>query len=110
MNGPDGNPLIISFNLLGLQFTALNGDREYVFNNSISFVVTCPDQAAIDYYWEKLTGEGGKEGRCGWLNDRFGVAWQVVPSNLGSLLKTPAAMAELLKMNKLNIAVLEAAA
>ena len=71
--------------------------------------MTCEDQAAIDYYWDKLTSEGGKEGRCGWLTDRFGVAWQVVPRNLGHLLKTPAAMAGLLKMNKLDISTFEAA-
>ncbi len=110
MATPEGKPLTIGFDLLGTHFTALNGDREYVFNNSISFVVTCDDQVAIDYYWAKLTGEGGKEGRCGWLTDKFGVAWQVVPRNLADMLKPPAAMAALLKMYKLDISTFEAAA
>ena len=71
--------------------------------------MTCEDQAAIDYYWDGLTADGGKEGRCGWLTDKFGVAWQVVPRDLGSLLRTPAAMAALLKMNQLDISAFETA-
>ncbi len=107
--GPGGKPITMSFELLGLSFIALNGDRDYHFNNSISFMVTCRDQAEIDHYWTKLTEGGGKEGHCGWLTDRFGLAWQVVPRGLGEMLRTPGAMAALRTMKKLNISVLEAA-
>ena len=109
MKNTDGSPLIISFDLLGFSFTALNGDRHYPFNNSISFVITCQSQAEIDHYWTKLTEHGGQEGRCGWLTDRFGLAWQVVPQNLGKLLESPAAMKALGGMRKLEISTLIAA-
>ena len=106
---PQGKVLVINFELGGHRFTALNGGPNYKFTKAISFVVSCADQQEIDHYWTRLT-DGGKELQCGWLEDRFGLAWQIVPSRLGELLKHPNAMQAMMKMVKLNIAELEQAA
>lgn len=82
------NPIVVTFNLNGNQFMALNGGPKFKFNESISFMISCDNQEEIDYYWNKLT-EGGKESMCGWLEDKFGVSWQVVPSMLGQLMSNP---------------------
>lgn len=108
--GPKPPVLTANFELDGLRFTALNGGPYFKFNESISFVVTCHSQAEIDDYWSKLTADGGSESQCGWLKDRFGLSWQVVPAQLGQLLKHPAAMQAMMKMKKLDIAELERAA
>ena len=107
--GPKGTILTIAFDLDGQRFTALNGGPMYTFNESISFVIRCDNQDEVDYYWERLT-KGGKEIQCGWLKDKFGVSWQVVPAKLGELLKKPKAMQAMMKMVKLDIAELERAA
>jgi len=84
------------------------------FNEAISLVVTCESQDEIDFYWEQLTSNGGKEGRCGWLKDKYGVSWQIVPSILGKLMSNgahaPKVMEAFMKMNKFDIATLENAA
>ncbi|GAB4093092.1 VOC family protein [Flaviaesturariibacter terrae] len=109
MPGPDGKPVVVAFELAGQSFTALNGGPQFTFNESVSFVIHCKDQAEIDYYWERLSADGGKPSRCGWLKDPFGLSWQVIPANLPELLRHPGAMEALMKMDKIEIAGLEAA-
>jgi predicted 3-demethylubiquinone-9 3-methyltransferase (glyoxalase superfamily) len=107
--GPKGGVLTVSFELDGLRFTALNGGPAYQFTPAVSFVVRCDTQQEIDDYWAKLTA-AGKEIQCGWLVDKFGLSWQIVPARLPELLKDPRAMQAMMKMKKLNIAELERAA
>jgi predicted 3-demethylubiquinone-9 3-methyltransferase (glyoxalase superfamily) len=107
--GPKGSVITIGFELDGQPFTALNGGPDHEFNEAISFFVHCKNQTEIDHYWSKLV-DGGAEIACGWLKDRFGVRWQVVPDNIGELLRDPAAMRAMMTMKKLDIAALEAAA
>ena len=106
--GP-ANVLTIAFELDGQKFTALNGGPTFKFNEAISFVVRCDSQAEVDEYWDKLSA-GGRESQCGWLKDKFGLSWQIVPARLADLLKNPAAMQAMLRMKKLDIAELERAA
>jgi predicted 3-demethylubiquinone-9 3-methyltransferase (glyoxalase superfamily) len=101
--------ITVSFELDGQIFTALNGGPLFKFNESVSFVVRCDNQQDIDYYWAKLTA-GGEESQCGWLKDKFGLSWQVVPGALPDLIRHPAALAAMMKMKKLDIAELERAA
>jgi predicted 3-demethylubiquinone-9 3-methyltransferase (glyoxalase superfamily) len=104
-----GAILTISFELDGLNFTALNGGpEEHVFNNAVSFVVRCESQEEVDYYWSRLT-EGGQEVACGWLKDKFGLTWQVVPAQIAELVSNPKSMQAMMTMKKLNIAELERA-
>ncbi len=98
----------IGFELDGQTFTALNGGPMYKFTEAVSFVVKCDSQEEVDYYWSKLT-QGGNEIQCGWLKDKFGLCWQVVPARIGELLKSPKAMQAMMKMKKLDIAELERA-
>jgi len=107
--GPKGSILTVAFDLDGQRFTALNGGPMYKINEAISFVVRCDNQEEVDYYWERLT-TGGTEIRCGWLKDKFGVTWQIVPSKLAELIKNPNAMKAMMSMKKFNIAELERAA
>ncbi len=115
-DGHDGNGALLSatFELDGQEFMALNGGPTFTFAQGISLFVTCETQAEVDEYWEKLS-EGGQEGPCGWLTDRFGVSWQVVPRVLGELLDDEDAqrannvLDAMLSMSKLDIAALEAA-
>jgi predicted 3-demethylubiquinone-9 3-methyltransferase (glyoxalase superfamily) len=107
--GPKGSIVTIGFELDGQPFTALNGGPEHQFNEAISFFIHCKDQAEIDYYWSKLTDGGGAEIACGWLKDRFGVRWQVIPENIMELVNKPAAMQAMMTMKKLDIAALQAA-
>jgi|SRR5665213_981965 len=107
--GPTGSILTIAFDLDGQRFTALNGGPNHTFNSAVSFVIRCDNQDEVDYYWERLTS-GGTEVQCGWLTDKFGVSWQVVPAKLGELLEKPKAMQAMMKMKKLDIAELERAA
>lgn len=114
-NFPDITPspaktLTIAFELDGLPFTALNGGPNFTFNQAVSFVIHCATQQEIDYFWEALTSGGGSEVACGWLTDKFGLSWQVVPKNIGELAGKPKAMQALMQMKKLNIATLEQAA
>jgi predicted 3-demethylubiquinone-9 3-methyltransferase (glyoxalase superfamily) len=106
---PDKKVLTIAFELDGQKFTALNGGPYHKFNEAISFVILCHSQAEIDDYWTKLT-DGGSEIQCGWLKDKFGLCWQVVPANIGKLLSHPKAMQAMYGMKKLVIADLENAA
>jgi predicted 3-demethylubiquinone-9 3-methyltransferase (glyoxalase superfamily) len=106
--GPKGGVLTVSFELDGLRFTALNGGPAYQFTPAISFAVRCDTQQEIDDYWSKLTA-GGKEIQCGWLVDKFGLSWQIVPARLPELLKDSRAMQAMMKMKKLDIAELERA-
>ena|ERR1035441_7466947 len=101
--------LTLSFELDGQRFTALNGGPHFKFNESISFVVRCDSQDDVDYYWSKLSA-GGSESQCGWLKDKFGLSWQIVPARIGELIKHPKAMQAMMGMKKLDIAELEHAA
>ena len=107
--GPKGSIITIAFELDGQKFTALNGGPMFKFTEAISLVVRCDNQQEIDDYWSKLSGGGGSESQCGWLKDKFGLSWQIVPAKLGELLKHPKAMQALMKMKKLDIAELERA-
>jgi predicted 3-demethylubiquinone-9 3-methyltransferase (glyoxalase superfamily) len=107
--GPKGGVLTVSFELDGTRFTALNGGPNYKFNEAVSFVVRCDSQAEVDYYWSRLV-EGGSEIACGWLKDKFGLCWQIVPAQLPELVRSPKAMQAMMKMKKLDIAELERAA
>jgi predicted 3-demethylubiquinone-9 3-methyltransferase (glyoxalase superfamily) len=112
---PEGTVMTVGFEVMGQEFVALNGGPEFTFNEAISFQVLCDSQEEVDAYWSKL-GEGGEEGPCGWLKDRFGVAWQVVPKALPRLLEDPDAakaqrvMSAMLQMRKIDIGELERAA
>ena len=103
------NPMVVIFELDGKKFMGLNGGPHYTFNEAVSFVVECESQQEIDHYWDKLT-EGGEEGRCGWLKDRYGVSWQVVPSVLNQLMSDPErgsrVVEAFMKMKKFDIAKL----
>jgi predicted 3-demethylubiquinone-9 3-methyltransferase (glyoxalase superfamily) len=106
--GPKGSVLTASFELEGLEFTALNGGPHFKFTEAISFHVSCESQEEVDYFWSKLS-EGGQTSRCGWLKDRYGVSWQIVPSILPKLLqdknagKSNSVMQAMLQMDKLDI-------
>jgi predicted 3-demethylubiquinone-9 3-methyltransferase (glyoxalase superfamily) len=111
---PAGSVLTVEFELDGQRFTALNGGPAFQFSEAISLEIQCQTQEEIDHYWEKL-GDGGEEGPCGWLKDRFGLSWQVTPLVLGEMLSDPdqnkqrRVMEAFLPMKKLDIAVLEKA-
>jgi predicted 3-demethylubiquinone-9 3-methyltransferase (glyoxalase superfamily) len=112
--GPAGSVLAVAFELNGQKFVALNGGPEFTFNESISFQVHCRDQDEVDYYWDKLSA-GGQEVACGWLKDRYGVSWQVIPSVLTDMIDDPdqekarRATEAMLSMKKFDIAALEKA-
>ncbi|MGI9022055.1 MAG: VOC family protein [Acidimicrobiales bacterium] len=112
---PEGMVLMVQFELAGQEFLALNGGPEFTFDEAISFQVNCESQEEIDYFWNKLS-DGGEEGPCGWLKDKFGVSWQIVPSFLmDKMLRDPdvekgqRAMKAVLGMGKLDIAEIQAA-
>jgi predicted 3-demethylubiquinone-9 3-methyltransferase (glyoxalase superfamily) len=111
----EGTVMTVLFTLDGQRVGALNGGPQYTFNEAVSFMVECADQEEVDRYWDALS-EGGEEGPCGWLKDRFGLSWQIVPKALPELLGDPdrekaqRVMAAMLKMRKIEIAGLEAAA
>jgi predicted 3-demethylubiquinone-9 3-methyltransferase (glyoxalase superfamily) len=107
--GPKGSILTIAFELDGQKFSALNGGPMFKFTEAISFVVRCDSQQEVDDYWSKLSA-GGSEIQCGWLKDKFGLSWQIVPARLPDLIKHPKAMQAMLGMKKLIIADLERAA
>jgi predicted 3-demethylubiquinone-9 3-methyltransferase (glyoxalase superfamily) len=112
---PSGTVDTVSFELLGQEFMAISAGPLFKFNESISFIVRCETQEEIDYYWEKLTAGGGEEGQCGWLKDRYGLSWQVVPAAMDEMMaeKDPEALARVtqafLKMAKFDIAALQRA-
>ena len=109
------SPMSASFVIEGQEFMALNGGPQFKFNEAVSFFIRCETQDEVDYFWHKLTDDGGAESRCGWLKDRFGLSWQVIPNALGQYLgdrdraKADRVMQAMLKMKKIDIATLEAA-
>lgn len=111
-----GSVMLVSWRIGDQEFTGINGGPQFTFSEAVSFEIRCEDQAEVDFFWEKLTADGGEEGQCGWCKDRFGVSWQVVPSGLNELLaegdaeKTERAMAAMLKMQKLDIEEMRRAA
>ena len=113
--GPEGSAMVVDFTLSGRRFTALNGGPDFTFNEAVSFVIDCEDQAEVDRYWDALVEGGGEHGPCGWLKDRFGLSWQVVPKQLYEVLEgsdrdgAQRAMEAMLQMSKLDVAQLEAA-
>ena len=113
--GPAGTVLTVDFVLDGQEFTAINGGPQFTFDEAISFLINCADQEEIDYYWNTLT-DGGAESQCGWLKDRYGVSWQVVPEAWADLLNDPdkdrvaRAMQAVLGMRKIDVAAVYAAA
>lgn len=113
--GREGSVMSATFQLEDQGFMALNGGPYFKFNEAVSFFVNCKDQKEVDYYWEALTADGGEESMCGWLKDKFGISWQIVPAILSRLLDSPdqersaQAMEAMLKMKKLDIKALEKA-
>lgn len=113
--GPVGSVMTVEFQIEGQPFIALNGGPLFTFNESISFVVSCETQKEVDHLWNALTADGGQESMCGWLKDKFGVSWQIVPTAMGKLMsgkdpkKSQRAMQAMMKMKKLDIAELERA-
>jgi predicted 3-demethylubiquinone-9 3-methyltransferase (glyoxalase superfamily) len=114
--GPTGGVFTVQFWLDGLEFTALNGGPHFTFNEAVSFVVHCETQREVDYYWDALLADGGQPSQCGWLKDRFGLSWQIVPTVLLELIGDPdpqraqRATAAMMKMVKLDIETLQKAA
>jgi len=113
--GPAGKVMTATFELNGLEFTALNGGPEFNFTEAISFAVNCQTQAEVDHLWQKLTDDGGEEGQCGWLKDKFGLSWQIIPDRLGELLgdkdaeKANRVMQAMLQMKKIDVTALQQA-
>ena len=113
---PSGTALMVQFRLAGQRFQALNGGPQYAFSEAVSLSAACKDEAEVDHYWNALTANGGQGGRCGWLKDRFGVSWQVVPDGLGAVLSDPdparaqRAMRAMMGMKKLDLPAMRAAA
>ena len=107
---------MVEFELAGRRFQALNGGPQYTHSEAVSFSISARDAAEVDHFWNSLTANGGSEGRCGWLKDRFGVSWQVVPEGLGAVLSDPdrgragRAMRAMMQMRKLDLAAMRAAA
>lgn len=112
---PDGSVMTVAFEIDGTRFTALNGGPAFTFTEAISFQIDCKDQQEVDYYWEKLIEGGGKPVQCGWLKDKYGLSWQVVPAALKEMLmdkdsaKASRVMEAMLKMVKLDIEALKKA-
>jgi predicted 3-demethylubiquinone-9 3-methyltransferase (glyoxalase superfamily) len=108
MAGMDGKVLTGIFELEGQRYMCLDGGPIFKFNESVSFMVSCKDQAEIDYFWENLSAVKESE-QCGWCKDKFGLSWQIVPENMGELIEPPKALQAMLKMHKINIKELEEA-
>ena len=115
-SGPAGMVLVVDFTLGGERFQGLNGGPDFTFNEAVSFVIECEDQAEVDRLWEALTADGGEPGPCGWLKDRFGVSWQIVPRELTELMSDPdperarRATEAMLQMGKIEVEELRRAA
>ena len=113
--GPTGEVMTVEFELSGKRFIGINGGSQLAFTEAVSFQITCEDQAEVDHFWERLT-DGGEEVQCGWLKDRFGVPWQVVPVGMDEVFADPdparaqRAMQAMLGMKKLDLAAMRAAA
>ncbi len=115
MPQPAGTAMTVEFTLDGQNFTALNGGPEFAFTEAISYQIDCADQAEADRYWSELTADGGQESQCGWLKDKFGLSWQVVPAELAGIIGGPdpagaqRAVAALMQMRKIDLAALRLA-
>jgi predicted 3-demethylubiquinone-9 3-methyltransferase (glyoxalase superfamily) len=115
-SGPAGMVLVVDFTLAGQRFQGLNGGPDFRFNEAVSFVIECDDQAEVDRLWDALTANGGEPGPCGWLKDRFGLSWQIVPRELNELMEDPdperarRATEAMLKMGKIEVEELRKAA
>jgi len=115
-DGARGAVTVGEFDLDGLRFRAINGGPQFRFTEAVSFSVRCADQAEVDHYWDSLTADGGEESMCGWLKDRFGLSWQIVPARLDELLsdsdpaRAQASAQAMLQMRRIVVADLEAAA
>ena len=112
--GPTGEPMVIDFELDGQPFSAINGGPQFTFDEAVSLLIECEDQAEVDRYWDARLADGGVESQCGWLKDRFGLSWQVVPKGWEQMLKgdpeaAERATAAMLGMVKLDLAALQAA-
>ncbi|MEW6401220.1 MAG: VOC family protein [Chloroflexota bacterium] len=113
--GPDGKAFSVSFELDGQEFMGLNAGPHYKFNEAVSMYVNCEDQAEADYFWDRLTADGGEESMCGWCKDKFGLSWQIIPKQLGELMgdpdpeKSQRVMQAMLKMQKIDIQALQRA-
>jgi len=113
--GPKGSVMTASFQIEGQDFVALNGGPHFKFTEAVSFVVSCESQEEVDYYWKNLIAGGGQESQCGWLKDKFGLSWQIVPTILSKLLqdkdakKAQQVMKEMMKMKKIIVADLQRA-
>ncbi len=113
--GPAGTAMVVNFQLAGQEFNALNGGPQFKFTEAVSLVVHCESQDEVDYFWAKLTAEGGEESQCGWLKDQYGLSWQIVPTALGNIIGGPdpagaqRAVQAMLQMRKLDAAVLQQA-
>jgi predicted 3-demethylubiquinone-9 3-methyltransferase (glyoxalase superfamily) len=111
--GTKGSVMTLVFELDGQEFVALNGGPRFKFTEAVSFVVNCETQEEIDYYWEKLTADGGEEVQCGWLADKYGLSWQVVPAKIAEWARNPAGfqrvMHAVMQMKKLDMAALQRA-
>jgi len=99
-------PMVVTFEINGNKFMGLNGGPQFKFDEAVSFMVNCDSQEEIDYYWDTLTKDGGQESMCGWLKDKFGLSWQIIPSNIGELMADPEraqrVMAVVMQMKKLD--------
>lgn len=113
--GPDENVFTVSFELDGQEFMGLNAGPQFKFNEAVSMYVNCEDQAEVDYFWNALTADGGEESMCGWLKDKYGLSWQIVPKQLGELMgdsdpeKSGRVMDAMLRMKKIIVADLQKA-
>ena len=112
----EGTVMVVEWELRGQRFVGINGGPEFKFDEAVSFQINCEDQAEIDYFWEALTADGGREVECGWLRDKYGLAWQVTPTGMDQMFGDPdkeratRAMKAMLGMKKIDIAALQAAA
>jgi predicted 3-demethylubiquinone-9 3-methyltransferase (glyoxalase superfamily) len=113
---PAGDVMIVAFELDGQHFTGINGGPEFKFDEAVSFEIRCEDQDEVDYFWEELTADGGEESMCGWLKDKFGLSWQVVPKGMEEIFsdedssKAERAMKAMLEMRKIDLAAIQRAA
>jgi predicted 3-demethylubiquinone-9 3-methyltransferase (glyoxalase superfamily) len=106
-NTPSGDVEVVSIVLFGQDFILMGAGPEFKFDEAVSFYISCKNQEEIDYYWEKLTANGGQESNCGWVKDRFGLSWQIQPKNMDELVKTSEGTKAMLKMKKIIIKDLE---
>ncbi|GAB3344153.1 VOC family protein [Modestobacter lapidis] len=114
--GPTGGVMTVEFEVAGMRLVGINGGPQFSFTEAVSLQVNCADQAEVDRYWDRLVGDGGSESQCGWLRDRYGLSWQIIPAGMEELFAHPdpgraqRAMQAMLGMRKLDVAVMRAAA